>query len=1031
MKIWETAVRKPVFAWMIMLFFVVFGIFSYKKLGISLMPDQDMPMVNIALTWDGASPEVMEMDVVDIVESQLSSLAGIENMTSTSRKATANISLEFNVSKNIDTAVQEVQTKLLQAQRLLPKDMDPPIISKVNQEDRPFLWLSVTSTTMPKRELMIFVRDQLKEKFQTIDGVADVQLSGFIQPNIRIYPLMDQLKKYDLTPLDLSNAIKSEHLELPAGVYKTGEKDLVVRMLGEAKSAEELKGISISKRGGSPNFTPLTLGEMSTIEEGLADTERLSRSSGVMSLGLGILKQRGANTVLVGNKVMAKMKSLQKTLPSHIKLNVNYDQTTFIRESTSELAFTIFLSILVTALVVWFFLGSFNATLNIILSIPTVLLGTLFIIQQLGYTLNLMTMLALTLVVGMIVDDNIMVLENINRWYEKLKNWKLASIKGTDEIAGAVIATTLAVIAIFLPLALINGKMLSYFHQFAVTIAVAIALSCLDSLILTPMRAAFLSSSKSHTTSWGDKLIAPMSIYYERSLKTALNAKWKTLGIGVISFLLLFSLSKVLKKEMAPGADQSTLMIRIETDPGSSLEYTNNVALKLESIFAQMSQVKRYFMMVGGFAGNEANTAFTFITLKPVKERGELPGISSHNPSQNQIADYLRSEIKKQIKGAFLVVMEPNSLGIPGGGRSGGANVEFSLVGKEWDQIAEQVIKAKKIMEESGLLDDVNSNFKGLVPEMQITPNRKKSLARGISVEDIAKTIQATVSGTVVAKISSGGRRFDVRLKLTDEDLKNQSVIANLPIRNNRGQNVSLSDVAEIKNGFGLFSSLRENRERSISLSGQSKTGLSPAVVTETIKEKLQKAIPSEFPISLAGDAKELEKTNSDSLFVFLLGLLVSYMVLGAQYNSFRSPFIILMAVPFSIAGGFLGLWITGQSINIFSAIGFILLAGIVKKNSIMLVEFTEHLKVEEKLKPIEALLKACPLRLKPIIMTTLTTIIGTLPAALALGPGSETRIPLAVTVIGGLVISTLLTLYIIPCLYLVMHYKWEHHEKN
>jgi hydrophobe/amphiphile efflux-1 (HAE1) family protein len=1021
MSLWEYSVRRPVFAWMFMLGLIVFGYYSYTRLGISQNPDVDIPVVNISIGWEGAAPEIIELDVIDPVEGQLSTISGVKALRSNSRRGVANITVEFDIKKDIDLAVQEVQAKILQAQRSLPKDIEAPIITKVNPEDQPIFWVSVTAKDVSRRDLMVFVRDKIKDRFTSVEGVSDIILGGYVEPNLRIYPKLPELNRLDLTPLDIFNAIETEQKELPGGSLNSNNKELIVRTLGEVDTPEEFQKISINRRGGTPNFTPVNVGDVAQVELGLADVQRLSRVNGISSLGLGIRKQRGSNAVEVGNRVKARIEEVKKQLPPQYDIGINFDGTKFIEESIHELKFTTFICALMTALVVWFFLRTFNSTLNITLSIPTVIFATFLSMDLFGFTLNTFSMMALTLAVGMIVDDNIMVLENINRWYGITKDWKEAAIKGTSEIFGAVLATSIAVVAIFLPIGYMSGVIGLFFYQFAIVLSAAIFFSTLDALIFTPMRASRLQGQASAKEIeilnkfkiWQDRYLKGLTVALQHPKKVLI---FSLMGITIFSALCF----KLLKKEFLPAQDQSILMLMAKTPPGSSLQFTDEKVAEIEKILLNMPHIKRYFVSIGGFQGNEPNNAFAYVTLQDI---GERPALGKHKkPTHLDIADFLRSEIKEKVKGIFVIVQDPSSRGFSQG-RGQGAEVEFKVTGPDWNVLTGLIDQYKTLFENSKKVKDIDSNYKGLIQELRIIPDRNKMMQRGVSVDDLAKTVQATISGTVAAKMSSGGRRFDVRIKLSEEDLKDKNIVTQIPIRNNRGQTIKLGEVAIIEEQPGLLSTIREDRERALNVFAvRENTKESLDLVMNSLKTEMLKILPQGYVLSESGASKDFKSSGADFLITFLLGILISYMVLGAQFNSFMAPLLILLALPFSIGGALLSLLATDISLNLYSAIGMILLAGIVKKNSIMIVEFANQVREKDHLNSLDALLKACPLRLRPIMMTTITTIAGTLPAALSLGPGAESRIPLAVTVIGGLILSTALTLYVVPCAYLIAY---------
>lgn len=1021
MSLWEYSVRRPVFAWMFMAALLIFGFYSYTRLGISQNPDVDLPVVNISISWDGAAPEIIELDVIDPVESQLSTISGVKALRSNSRRGTANITVEFEIKKDIDLAVQEVQAKLLQAQRTLPKDIDSPIITKVNPEDQPIFWISVTAKNIPKRDMMIFVRDKIKDRFQSVEGVSDIILGGYVEPNLRIYPHLDQLTRYDLTPLDLYNTIQTEQKELPGGSLNNQNQELMVRTIGEIQTPEEFRLITINRRGGSPNYSPVNLGSVAQVELGLADIQRLSRVNGESSLGLGIRKQRGANAVEVGQKIKERMKEVKAQLPSGYDVNINFDGTKFIEESIQELKFTTFICSLMTALVVWFFLRTFNATLNIILSIPTVVFSAFLAMDLFGFTLNTFTMMALTIAVGMIVDDNIMVLENINRWYAITKDWKEAAIKGTSEIFGAVMATSIAVIAIFLPIGYMSGVIGLFFYQFAVVLSATIFFSTLDALIFTPMRASRLQGKSSQKQLAVSQRFKKWEQLYAQVLLKVLMQPKKIVFFSLLGIFLLSAVCfKFVKKEFLPAQDQSILMLMGKTPAGSSISFTDEKVKEIEKILMNTAQIKRYFVSIGGFQGNESNSVFAYITLHEKKDRQPLA--TNKHPTHLEIADYLRKEMKQKVQGIFVMIQDPSSRGFSQG-RGQGAEVEFKITGPDWNILTNLIDQYKVLFENSKKVKDIDSNYKGLVQELRIIPNREKMKARGVSVDELAKTIQSTVSGIIAAKMSSGGRRFDVRLKLSEEDLKDKNIIKKIPVRNNRGQTIPIGEIASIEEKPGLLSTIREDRERALNIFAvRENPKESLDQVMSNLKLQMIKILPNGYNLTEAGTSKDFKSSAADFLITFFLGLIISYMVLAAQFNSFMAPLLILLALPFSLGGALMALLTTDVSLNLYSAIGMILLAGIVKKNSIMIVEFTNQIKERENSTSLDALLKACPLRLRPILMTTLTTIAGTLPAALALGPGAESRIPMAVTVIGGLILSTILTLFVVPCAYQIAY---------
>lgn len=1021
MKLTEIAIKKPVFAWMIMASFITFGAISFTKLGISEKPDVDFPVVSVSIEWPGAAPEVIELDVIDIVESSLLSVEGIQKITSEARRGRADVVLEFNLDRDIDNAVQEVQSILGRTQRSLPDDIEPPIVRKSNPEDRPILWLSVTSSKLSKRDLMVFVRDQIKDRFQTIEGVSEVLLGGYIEPNLRVWLNDHKLKSYDLTATDIVAAIEREHAEYPAGIFENETTEYNIRVLGENTSVDDFELLSINQRGGAPNYNPIPLKSVARIEDDLDDVRRISRVMGNSSVGLGIRKQRGSNSVAVAQAVKEKMKDVANSLPEGAEIGVNYDGTVFVEDSISELQSTLIYSAIMTALVVWFFLGSLGASLNIMLSIPTALIATFMALQYWGFTLNTFTMLGLTLAVGLVVDDNIMILENISRLYKKTKNSTKAALIGTQEISFAALAASTAIIAIFVPIGFMSGIVGRYFYQFAMTITAAIIFSYIDAVTLTPMRAVFLlNRGEGEKVRWIDKVMNKLELRYSSMLNWALSHRIFVFIGAVLMIILTFFIFKNIKKEFVPPQDQSRLLLIMKTKPGSSLEFTNTKVREIEKILMSQNELQRYFVAIGGFSGNESNSAVSYVTMKPIKARPKNK-VTNTVLTQQEFSDQIKKEFKS-VEGIFVIVQDP-SLGGFSAGRS--YPVEFNLTGPNWEKLFDLSEEIKKKMSESGFLSDVDSNYKGLIPEIRIIPDRKKALARGVSVSEIGRTIQATVSGVIAGKFAKGGRRYDVRVKIEGSELTEIKDISDIMVRNNRGELVSLKDVTTIVTDEGLLSITREDRARAIAVYANLAPGKSQGEAIDFINDQIATSLPDGYGMMQSGASKTYQESFSSLLFVIALGLIIAYMILASQFNSFIHPVTILSALPFSITGAFVALWVFDKTINIYSLIGVILLMGIVKKNSIILVDFTNQLR-EQGMSIMDAIKEACPIRLRPILMTSVSTIAGTLPAALTFGAGSETRIPMALAVIGGVIIATFLTLFVIPCLYSVIPGKVE-----
>lgn len=1015
MNLSEISIKNPVFAWMLMIGLMFFGWISFQGLGVGQMPDVDFPVLSIDVSWEGAAPEVMESDVVDIIEDSVMGVQGIRNISSNTKQGIAAITVEFELERDIDVALQEVQSKISEVQRRLPTDIDPPVITKSNPEDQPIIWLGVSSTR-PLRELMEFVDDQLKDKFKTVPGVGEVFLGGFLERNLRVWLDVKKLDAYQITVEDVVHAIQSEHVEMPAGRLETREREANVRAMGEAKSVEEFEKIMIDRRGGQPIYKPIQLKEVARIEDGLADVRRMSRIMGKPAVGLGIRKQRGTNTVAVAKGVKKRLEEIKKDLPPGYELGINFDSTKFIEDSVHELVFTLFLSAILTSLVCWIFLGSWSSTMNILLAIPTSILGTFIVIKFAGFTLNTFTLLGLSLAIGIVVDDAIMVLENIVRHRESGEPQREAAINGANQITFAAIAATFAIIAIFLPVAYMKGIIGKFFLQFGVTISAAVLLSLLEALTLAPMRCSqFLEigERKGRLGRGYEKFMKMLETQYHRLIVISLRHKKKVLVGSFIFFVVTMFTLPFIRKEFVPAQDQSMFLVRIQTPIGSSMEFTSDRFKEVEEVIMKRGELKRYYGAVGGFGGGEVNTGMLFVSMKEPKDRPVDPE-KKHRLTQEEMMDFARTEFNK-IPNVKAVIQD---LSMRGFAAQRGFPIEFSIRGPEWEKLAELSKKIQEEMKKSDMFVDVDTNYEEGMPEVRVVPDRDKAFARGVSTESIVGTVNAALGGLRVAKYTRGGRRYDVRVKLISEQTMKSDDVKGLKVWNNRGEMVQLNDVVTVTEQPSLLAVTRENRERAIGVYANIGKGKSQAKAIDAARKIAHDHLPEGYRAVFSGTSETFKESFQSLMFALLLGVIVSYMILASQFNHVIHPITVLLALPFSLSGAFLGLWMSGYSINVFSLIGLLLLMGIVKKNSILLVEFTNQMR-EEGLSPIEAIKKACPIRLRPIIMTSVSTIAAAVPPALAMGPGAETRIPMAIAVIGGVLVSTVLTLFVVPAAYL------------
>jgi HAE1 family hydrophobic/amphiphilic exporter-1 len=1018
MTLSDLSIKKPVFAWMLMAALLIFGGIAFMRMGISQTPDIDFPVVNIAVGWDGASPEIMESDVVDIVEESIMTVAGIKKVTSSSRFGRANVTAEFDLNVNINVAVQEIQTKLAQAQQRLPKDINPPILSKVNPEDQPIVWIGV-SGDLPLREMSAYVRDVLKDQFTTIAGVGDVFLGGYAEPTVRVFLNTEKLDALELTSEDVMAAISSQHLEMPAGRLLQGKEERNVRVLGEAKSIQEIGDLTIPSRVREGYlWQSIRLTDVANIEDGLEDVRRMSRVMGKTSIGLGIRKQRGTNSVEVADRVKEQVKIISRTLPDGMWLTVTFDGTQQIRENVDELTMTLILSVLFTGLVCWLFLGSLSSTVNVVLAIPTALGGAFIVAYFMGFTLNMITLLGLSIVVGIVVDDAIVVLENIVRHHEEGKPRVLAAIVGAREITLPVMAISAAVIAIFLPVAFMKGMIGKFFFQFGITVSAAVAFSLLEAITLTPARCSQMLRA-GHTTRIGkmmNRLMDGLRHAYGRSLSTALNYRWLVVLLAVGLFAGSLTLLPKLRREMIPHQDISRFLVRIQTKPGSSLQFTDGVMRQAEAFLLSRPELNVYFAAVGGFGGGDVNTGILFTTLKKINER-PINSKTGLPMTQRAFMAICREKFNA-IPGVTRATIQELSGAAGAGARD--FPVDISIRGPDWKKLGVYSEMIMTRLKASGLTTDLDTDFQADIPEVHIIPNREKMAEQAVTTDAVARTIQAGLGGARVAKFTKDGRRYDIRVSLTHEDRQKIQDISKLGVRNQRGHIVRLSEVTDVIETPEPLVIVRENKRRAVHLFGNVAPGKSQSEAILMTEKIAREILPAGYDLVLSGSSQNFKESFQELIFALLLGIAISYMILGAQFNSFIHPFTILMALPFSVTGAFMGLLVMDQSLNILSMIGILLLMGIVKKNSILLVDFTNQ-KRAEGLTVRHALLDACPMRLRPILMTTFAIVAGALPALLNIWPGAEQRAPMATVIIWGMSVSTILTLYLVPAVYSLM----------
>ncbi|PJZ47639.1 multidrug transporter AcrB [Leptospira saintgironsiae] len=1049
MKLSEVSIRNPIFAWMMMAAIILLGSIGFSRMGLSQMPDVDFPIVNVTLNLTGANAQVMETDVVDPIEEVLMTVQGVVEVRSVSTDGSATITVELELKRDVDVAVQEIQTKIAQVSNKLPDDLDPAIIMKSNPDDQPIIWVALTAPNRTDQEKMVFVKTRLKDKFQEIPGVGEIILGGYVDRTINVFLDPIRLLRAELTVNDIINTLTEQNIEVPSGRVQNKLSEVSLRAVGDVPTVEQFSNIYINSRSGAAMFRPVRLREVAKIEDGLDEIRRISRFNGVSAVGLGIKKIKGANAVEVGDKVKEKLEELRPTLPPGFELNVSNDNTTFIRDSVHELVFTLILSAVLTGIVCRLFLGNWSSTWNVLLAIPTSVMGTFLILYFAGFTLNTFTLLGLSLATGIVVDDAIMVLENISRHRESGKTWFQASLDGASEIRFAALAATLAIIAIFLPVAFMKGIIGRYFLEFGVTVSVAVALSLFEALSFTPMRASRYKESKeaqkkqkskSPFTLPADTLFSKLKNtadrfsffkrmdpvienflqFTERVYGKVLEFVIRKPATVIVSSILFFAFSIIflflLKKEFIPPQDMGRFIVRAKMPIGSSIIRTDEAMKKVEGYLSTRPIVEKYMSNIGGMGGTESNTGMFFVTMKDMGNRPKSKK-TGREITQSEVFTEFRKDLKELVPEAKFSVQDLSQRGFSAGR---GYPVELVLTGPDWATLAKLSDSIREKLDSSKTILDIDTDYVSGQPEVKILPNREAAAVRGVSMANIGNTIGPLMGGRNVSRFTENGRSFDVRVKIDKDQGESTDIIPNIGVRNTYGEIVRLKEVLVLQATNTLKNITRVNRDRSIKIFGNPPKEKGQTWATNEAIRIAREMLPEGYHVEVTGSAKTASESQSSLSGALILGIIMSFMILASQFNSLKQPFYILLSMPFSFSGALIALWIAGQSFNMYSFIGLILLLGLVKKNSILLVEFVNHVRSEGK-NIADAIRIGCPVRLRPVLMTTFSSIAAAIPPALALGPGAETRIPMAITILGGLIVSTLITLVVVPAAYYLM----------
>jgi HAE1 family hydrophobic/amphiphilic exporter-1 len=1010
----DTSIRKPVFATMLVLALVVLGVVAYPRIGVDLFPKVDFPIVNIRTTLKGASPEIMDIDVTDKIEESVNTINGVKTISSTSTEGASVISVEFVLERDIDTAVEDVREKISVIRARLPKDIDEPVVEKVDPDATPVLWLSLYGNKSV-RELSTYADEVLKEQVQRIEGVGATRIFGLRLRQVRIWLDVNRLKAYGITSADVTRALQRENLELPAGRIESDTKEYSIKVKGEFTSPNDFNELVLGYNRGAV----VRLKDVGRAEDGMEEKRTISRYNGVSSVNVGIQKQSGTNTVQVVDRIKKEMETIKKTLPAGMNLTVGFDQSDFIKKSIHEVRFHLIYGGIFAILAVLLFLRNIRSTLIAAVAIPTSVIATFAIMNAFDFTFNNMTMLALSLSIGILIDDAIIVIENITRHVEMGKSPKEAASFATSEIGLAVIATTLAIVVIFVPVAFMKGIIGRFFFQFGLTVVFAVIVSLFVSFTLTPMLAS-LYLKHTPTGAGGPKSKGIGSRMADRldRIYTVTEEKYrKLLDLGLAHRALVLILSMALfgssvlvaiffiGKELTPSEDQSRFVVRFQTPIDYSVEQVDQMGKRAEEVLRKFPEILSIMYSQGGGPTRETNKGNLSINLKPKSQR-----------KKNQ--EQIKAEVRRALRQIPGLKASVENVSLIGGGQRQTAII-YNIRGRDLNTLAGY---SKEIAGQFGKLPgivDVDTSLETGKPEIRAIINRDKAADLGIEIATIGEAVNFLIGGEVEItkfKDEARGRRYDVRARLNPEDRINPSDMGNLYVRSKDGRLVELSNLVTLQEGGGPSIINRVDRQRAITMFANLEDK-----PLGTAKDELDaiaaKVLTQEYSARYKGAADTMGESFGFLAFALTLGIIMAYMVLAAQFESFTHPFTVLLCMPLALIGAFGALLLFGKTLNIFSYIGLILLMGLVKKNGILLVDYTNVLR-SRGFSRREALLQAGPVRLRPILMTTFAMIFGMMPIALGIGEGAETRAPMALATIGGLLTSLLLTLIVVPVAY-------------
>jgi multidrug efflux pump len=1013
------SIKRPVLAIVINLIIVLFGAIGYTYLGVREFPSIDPPVITVRTGYTGASADVVESQITEPLEKALNGIEGIRSISSASNLGNSTITVEFSLGTNLEAAANDVRDKVAQSVRNLPQDIDGlPTVTKSDANSDAIISLTVQSNTKSQLEVSDYAENVIGERLQTIPGVSSLQIWGQKRYAMRLWLDPQNMAQLGITGQDVRQALVAQNVELPGGKIAGNMTELSVRTTGRLSNPEEFNDLIVRNTGNEI----VRLRDFAEARLGPENEETILRQSGTPMVAVALSPQPGANYLDIANEFYKRVDDIKKDLPEDYTLNIALDNTRFIEQSVVEVGETLLIAIILVVLIIFLFFRDWVIAFRPLIDIPVSLIGAFFIMYLMGYSINVLTLLAIVLATGLVVDDGIVVTENIFRKTEEGMSPMEAAIKGSNEIFFAVISTSVTLIAVFMPVIFLDGFVGRLFREFGVVLAGAVAISAFVSLTLTPMLNAYLVKKNKKKTRFyeaTEPFFQRLDLGYRNLLERFMLKRLRAVYILFGSIALLVFLYPKLQSELSPLEDRSWLRLQVTAPEGASYEYTDNYLLRVTDFVTDSVPETKVLLTVTapGFNGSGAvNTGFVRMVLNDPSERKR---------SQQQIAQYMQKSLGRFPEARAFVIQQQT---ISAGG-FGGQPIQFVIQAPDFEALKNVLPKFVDEANKTGVFQGLDVNLKFNKPELSVTIDRNQAAMLGISVQDIAQTLQLAYSGGRLAYFTMDGKQYQVIGQANRINRDDPTDLKTLQIRTASGDLVPLEQVVKVEEVSSPPQLFHYNRYQSATISSGLAPGKTIGDGIKTMKEVASKVLDDSFSTTTTGASRDFEESSSNILFAFLLALLLIYLVLAAQFESFKDPFIIMMTVPLALAGAVFSLWYFNQTSNIFSQIGIIMLIGLVTKNGILIVEFANQLQ-EKGIPKAQAIVDAAQARLRPILMTTLATALGALPIALALGAGSVSRMGMGIAIIGGLLFSLILTLFVIPAFYTMISSKKVKHEQ-